>query len=46
MDIPSHPEINSQIKKRRKKTSYRKISNDTRQKLVEMVREFLMYNSI
>ncbi len=42
MNIPSHTENvnkseNNQMKKRRKKTSYRKISNETRQKLVEMV---------
>lgn len=46
MNIPSHTEnlnksVNNQLKKRRKKTSYRKISNDTRQKLVEMVRNFI-----
>ncbi len=42
MNITRNPEdainnTNSQIKKRRKKTSYKKISNETRQRLVEMV---------
>ena len=48
MDIETQPEqiikdavINSPVKKRRKKTSYKKISNEARQKLVEMVNNFI-----
>lgn len=36
-----HEELDSKIKRTRKKSNYRKVNNDLRQKLIEMVNQSL-----